>query len=64
MDSAISWAILLAFTIYLGYKLIDRIESEIEMRKTRSEQTWEELVSETNADNWQDWCEVHNVKGR
>ena len=64
MDSTISWAILLAFTIYLGYKLIDRIESEIEMRKTRSEQTWEELVSETNADNWQDWCEVHNVKSR
>ena len=60
MDSTISWAILLAFTIYLGYKLIDRIESEIEMRKTRSEQTWEELVSETN---WQDWCKADNHAG-
>lgn len=60
MDSAISWAILLAFTIYLGYKLIDRIESEIEMRKTRSEQTWEELVSETN---WQDWYKADNYVG-
>lgn len=60
MDSAISWAILLAFTIYLGYKLIDRIESEIEMRKTRSEQTWEELVSETNQ---QDWCKADNHVG-
>ena len=63
MDSAISWAILLAFTIYLGYKLINRIESEIEMRKTRSEQTWEELVSETNANNWQDWCKADNHVG-
>ena len=60
MDSAISWAILLAFTIYLGYKLIDRIESEIEMRKTRSEQTWEELVSETN---WQARCKADNHAG-
>lgn len=62
MDSVISWALLVALAIYLGLKLIDRIDAEKQMQKTRSERAWEELERETNADNWQDWCEVHNIK--
>lgn len=61
MDSAISWALLVALAIYLGVKLIDRVDTERQMRKTRSERAWEELVSENNVDNWNDWCEVNDL---
>lgn len=61
MDSVISWALLVALAIYLGLKLIDRIDAEKQMRKTRSERAWEELVSENNVENWNDWCEVNDL---
>lgn len=61
MDSVISWALLVALAIYLGLKLIDRVDTERQMRKTRSERAWEELVSENNVDNWNDWCEVNDL---
>ena len=61
MDSAISWALLVVLAIYLGVKLIDRVDTERQMRKTRSERAWEELVSENNVDNWNDWCEVNDL---